>query len=59
MRILAGAALRYHAGIEPADLSWTLVEATDRIPPEPHGNPGRRNTDALGMRAVDVRFGTC
>ncbi|SEG28220.1 NADH dehydrogenase [Nonomuraea solani] len=54
---LADEATRYHDGIEPADLRWTLVEATDRILPELHEELGRWTVDALRSRGVDVRFG--
>ncbi|GII57612.1 NADH dehydrogenase [Planotetraspora thailandica] len=57
MQGLADAALRYHDGIQPSHLSWTLVEATDRILPELHEDLGRWTVDALRKRAVDVRLG--
>jgi NADH dehydrogenase len=58
MQGLADEAVRYHEGIEPADLSWTLVEANDHILPELHADLGRWTVDALRKRAVDVRLGT-
>ncbi|MEV4170894.1 FAD-dependent oxidoreductase [Nonomuraea sp. NPDC049709] len=57
MQGLADEALRYHDGIEPGDLSWTLVEANNGILPELHGNLGRWTVDALCKRGVDVRLG--
>ncbi|MFI7132023.1 NAD(P)/FAD-dependent oxidoreductase [Nonomuraea sp. NPDC050153] len=57
MQGLADEATRYHDGIEPADLSWTLVEATQRILPELHEDLGRWTVDALRGRGVDVRLG--
>ncbi|MER6575993.1 FAD-dependent oxidoreductase [Nonomuraea sp. NPDC001023] len=54
MQGLADEALRYHDGIEPADLSWTLVEATGGILPELHPDLGRWTVDALRARGVDV-----
>ncbi|TYB68863.1 NAD(P)/FAD-dependent oxidoreductase [Nonomuraea sp. PA05] len=58
MQGLADEAVRYHDGIEPADLSWTLVEANDHILPELHADLGLWTVDALRKRAVDVRLGT-
>ncbi|NRQ40090.1 FAD-dependent oxidoreductase [Nonomuraea sp. NN258] len=58
MQGLADEAVRYHPGIEPADLRWTLVEATGRILPELHEDLGTWTAKALRERGVDVRLDT-
>ncbi|MFB9203159.1 NAD(P)/FAD-dependent oxidoreductase [Nonomuraea spiralis] len=58
MQGLADDALRYHDGITPADLTWTLVEATGGILPELHPDLGRWTVGALRARGVDVRLET-
>ncbi|MEV4284312.1 FAD-dependent oxidoreductase [Nonomuraea bangladeshensis] len=57
MQGLADEAVRHHAGVEPADLSWTLVEAGERILPELDAALGRWTAGALRARGVDVRVG--
>ncbi|MCK2217274.1 FAD-dependent oxidoreductase [Actinomadura sp. ATCC 31491] len=58
MQGLADEAVRHHPGVDRAELSWTLVEATGGILPELHPDLGRWTADALRARGVDVRLGT-
>ncbi|MFI9590320.1 hypothetical protein [Nonomuraea sp. NPDC052265] len=54
MQGLADEALRYHDGIAPAELSWTLVEATGAVLPELHPDLGRWTVDDAGrLRATE------
>ncbi|WP_156756011.1 NAD(P)/FAD-dependent oxidoreductase [Actinokineospora pegani] len=55
---LARYATRFHDGIEPRDLRWTLVEAMDRIMPEVSADLGEYTVAKLRERDVDVRLGT-
>ncbi|NUR93265.1 MAG: FAD-dependent oxidoreductase, partial [Nonomuraea sp.] len=56
MQGLADEVLRYHDGLAPEELSWTLVEANDAILPELHADLGRWTVGALRARGVDVRL---
>ncbi len=55
---MARDARRYYPTIEPADMRWVLVEATDRILPEVGPEMGRRAMDELQSRDIDVRLRT-
>lgn len=55
---MARAALRFHPRIDPADLRFTLVEATGRILPELGEAMGRRAVAHLRARGIDVRLNT-
>jgi NADH dehydrogenase len=51
-------ATRHFRSIEPADLRWVLVEASDRILPEVGEEMGRYTVDLLRERGIDVRLQT-
>ncbi|QFZ75531.1 NAD(P)/FAD-dependent oxidoreductase [Streptomyces fagopyri] len=49
---------RYYHNIEPEDMKWILVEASDRILPEVGEEMGRYTITELRRRNIDVRLGT-
>ncbi|MFF9059233.1 NAD(P)/FAD-dependent oxidoreductase [Streptomyces sp. NPDC014882] len=49
---------RYYHNLEPEDLKWILVEASDRILPEVGEDMGRYAVSELRRRNIDVRLGT-
>ncbi|MGV9942158.1 NAD(P)/FAD-dependent oxidoreductase [Streptomyces sp. NPDC003401] len=49
---------RYYHNVEPEDLKWILVEASDRILPEVGEDMGRYAVSELRRRNIDVRLGT-
>ncbi|MFD1937532.1 MULTISPECIES: NAD(P)/FAD-dependent oxidoreductase [Nonomuraea] len=55
---MAHDACRYYPSIEPADLKWYLVEATDRILPEVGPEMGMWTLEQLRHRGIDVRLRT-
>jgi NADH:ubiquinone reductase (H+-translocating) len=55
---MAADACATYPGIEPADMRWVLVEATDRVLPEVGRELGRYTVDALRHRGIDVRLRT-
>ncbi|MBH5336260.1 NAD(P)/FAD-dependent oxidoreductase [Streptomyces pactum] len=55
---MARYAARYYHNIEPGDLKWILVEATDRILPEVGPEMGRYAVRELRGRNIDVRLET-
>ena len=55
---LARYATRFHDNVEPSDLSWTLVEAMDRIMPEVSADLGAYTVAKLRERDIAVRTGT-
>ena len=55
---LADQAVRFDPALDPAELRWTLVEATGRILPELDDRLGRWTLRALRRRGVDVRLHT-
>ncbi|MFC5907149.1 NAD(P)/FAD-dependent oxidoreductase [Streptacidiphilus monticola] len=55
---MARYATRHFHNIRAEDLRWVLVEAGDRILPETEPEVGRRTTEELRDRAIDVRLGT-
>lgn len=55
---MARGACRYYPSIEPSEMRWMLVEATERILPEVGPEMGRRAMDELRGRGIDVRLGT-
>lgn len=58
LQALADDALRYHPALQPADMHWTLVEATGRILPELDQRMGTWTAQALAKRGVDLRLQT-
>jgi NADH dehydrogenase len=55
---MARYATRYYPSIEPHDLTWTLVEASDRILPEVGPEMGTWTLEQLRERGIDCRLGT-
>ena len=51
-------ATRYYRTIQPADLKWTLVEASDRILPEVGADMGLYTLEQLRERGIDCRLST-
>ncbi|WP_326821697.1 NAD(P)/FAD-dependent oxidoreductase [Streptosporangium sp. NBC_01756] len=49
---------RYYPTVDPGDMRWFLVEATDRILPEVGPEMGRWTVAQLRGRGIDVRLGT-
>ncbi|MFE4551164.1 NAD(P)/FAD-dependent oxidoreductase [Streptomyces sp. NPDC056785] len=49
---------RYYHNIEPEDMKWILVEASDRILPEVGEEMGKYTVTELRRRNIDVRLGT-
>jgi NADH:ubiquinone reductase (H+-translocating) len=49
---------RYYHSIEPSDVKWTLVEATDRILPEVSADMGAYALEQLRERGIDCRLNT-
>ncbi|MCZ9344364.1 FAD-dependent oxidoreductase, partial [Streptomyces sp. TRM76130] len=55
---MARYAARYYHNVDPDDMKWILVEATDRVLPEAGGELGRHAVTELRRRNIDVRLGT-
>ncbi|MGV9305003.1 MULTISPECIES: NAD(P)/FAD-dependent oxidoreductase [unclassified Nonomuraea] len=55
---MAHDACRYYPGVEPSDLKWYLIEATDRILPEVGPEMGAWTLEQLRARGIDVRLKT-
>src|SRR5690242_2794253 len=51
-------ALRYYEGIEPSDMRWVLVEATQRVLPEVDRDMGAYTVKQLRKRGMDIRLDT-
>jgi NADH:ubiquinone reductase (H+-translocating) len=49
---------RYYHSIQPSDVKWTLVEASDRILPEVGADMGRYALEQLRERGIDCRLST-
>ncbi|GAA4236936.1 NADH dehydrogenase [Streptosporangium album] len=49
---------RYYPTVDPGDMRWFLIEATDRILPEVGPEMGRWTVAQLRRRGIDVRLGT-
>ncbi|MBF8188838.1 NAD(P)/FAD-dependent oxidoreductase [Nonomuraea sp. K274] len=49
---------RYYRNIEPSDLRWVLVEATNRVLPEVGPEMGKWTLEQLRERGIDVRLDT-
>ncbi|MFF1549229.1 NAD(P)/FAD-dependent oxidoreductase [Streptomyces sp. NPDC058291] len=49
---------RYYHNVQPEDLKWILVEASDRILPEVGADLGRYTVSELRRRNIDVRLNT-
>ena len=55
---MARGACAYYPTIDPGDMRWFLVEATDRILPEVGPEMGRWTLEQLRGRGIDVRIRT-
>ena len=55
---LARYTLRHHPALDPAELRWVLVEATDRVLPEVSLPLAGRTADRLRRLGIEVRLGT-
>lgn len=55
---MARYAARYYHNVNPEDMKWILVEATDRILPEVGPDMGSYAVRELRRRNIDVRLGT-
>lgn len=55
---MARYATRYYTSVTPEDLTWVLVEASDRILPEVGSEMGRWTLDQLRERGIDCRLQT-
>jgi NADH dehydrogenase len=55
---LARDACKFYPNIEPSDMRWMMVEATDRILPEVGPEMGRWTTEALRRRGIEVKLET-
>jgi NADH:ubiquinone reductase (H+-translocating) len=55
---MAGDACRHYPGVEPGQMHWVLVEATDRILPEAGESMSRYTAELLRRRGIDLRLNT-
>ncbi|MET9867811.1 NAD(P)/FAD-dependent oxidoreductase [Streptomyces sp. NPDC006386] len=55
---MARYAARYYHNVQPEDMKWILVEASDRILPEVGEEMGRYTVTELRRRNIDVRLRT-
>ncbi|WP_433333727.1 NAD(P)/FAD-dependent oxidoreductase [Spirillospora sp. CA-294931] len=55
---MARDACKWYPGIDPGDMRWMMVEATDRILPEVGPEMGRWTAEALRRRGIEVRLET-
>jgi NADH:ubiquinone reductase (H+-translocating) len=55
---MARYAVRYYPDLQPEDLNFVLVEATNRILPEVSEEMGHYTVEQLRSRNIDVRLGT-
>ncbi|MGI5326261.1 NAD(P)/FAD-dependent oxidoreductase [Actinomadura nitritigenes] len=55
---LARDACKFYPDIDPSDMRWMMVEATDRILPEVGPEMGRWTTEALRGRGIEVKLQT-
>ena len=55
---MARDACKSYDGVEPSDMHWVLVEASDRILPEVSSDLGEYTVRELRRRQIDVRLGT-
>ncbi|HEY1486247.1 MAG TPA: FAD-dependent oxidoreductase, partial [Micromonosporaceae bacterium] len=58
MEDMARYALRYYPELEPKEMHWILVEATNRILPEVSPDLGAYAVAEMGARNMDIRLGT-
>ncbi len=58
MEDMARDAMKYYPELQPDDMRWVLVEATQRILPEVGPEMGAYTVEQLVKRNIDVRLGT-
>jgi NADH dehydrogenase len=58
MEDMARDALKYYEDLDPSDMRWVLVEATQRILPEVDRDMGAYTVEQLRKRGMDLRLGT-
>jgi NADH:ubiquinone reductase (H+-translocating) len=58
MEDMARDALKYYEELDPSDMHWVLVEATQRILPEVDRDMGAYTVEQLRKRGMDLRLGT-
>jgi NADH:ubiquinone reductase (H+-translocating) len=58
MEDMARSALRYYDELDPGEMRWVLVEATQRILPEVDPDMGAYTVEQLRHRGMDIRLGT-
>jgi NADH:ubiquinone reductase (H+-translocating) len=55
---MARDACDYYPDLQPSDMRWVLVEASDRILPEVGPDMGRWTIDALRQRGIEIKLQT-
>ncbi|WP_327588755.1 NAD(P)/FAD-dependent oxidoreductase [Nonomuraea sp. NBC_00507] len=55
---MAKDSVRYYRNIEPSDIRWVLVEATNRVLPEVGPEMGKWTLEQLRERGIDVKLET-
>ncbi|TMR21631.1 NAD(P)/FAD-dependent oxidoreductase [Nonomuraea turkmeniaca] len=55
---MAKDSVRYYRNIEPSDIRWVLVEATNRVLPEVGPEMGKWTLEQLRERGIDVKIET-
>jgi NADH dehydrogenase len=58
MEDMARSALKYYDNLEPSDMRWVLVEATNRVLPEVDRDMGAYTVEQLVRRGMDIRLET-
>jgi NADH dehydrogenase len=58
MEDMARSAMRYYDNLEPSDMHWVLVEATNRVLPEVDRDMGAYTVVQLVRRGMDIRLET-
>jgi NADH dehydrogenase len=58
MEDMARSAMRYYRELDPNEMRWVLVEATQRILPEVGPDMGAYTVEQLRRRGMDLRLGT-
>ena len=58
MEDMARSAMKYYDNLEPSDMRWVLVEATNRVLPEVDRDMGAYTVEQLVRRGMDIRLET-
>src|SRR5258708_40169076 len=56
MEDMARSAMKYYDNLEPSDMHWVLVEATNRVLPEVDRDMGAYTVEQLIPRGMDIRL---